>query len=119
MVVMVMKAREADTPRTPATPVRRHNAEAFLELATMARSLFDTRAEFHDWFACMLHQSSNGAPKRSRGECDATSSLACAMTFPGDCAFATAGRQLDAVMRDLTTDQLEALLCICGDRQTA
>jgi hypothetical protein len=117
MVVMVMKAREADIPQTPSSPMRRHGAEAFLDLATMARSLFDTRAEFHDWFACMLHQSAHGEPKRSRGECDATSSLACAVS--GDCAFATAGRQLDAVMRGLSTDQLEALLRVCGDRQIA
>ena len=123
MAVTLLKLKEAE-PRSPAAAPRERlpgaeTADDFLMQATTAREVFADRAAFHDWFVCVLHHRAYGEPKRSRAECDSTSSLACAMSFRGECAFATAGRQLDAVMRGLPTAHLEALLRVCGERRIA
>ena len=123
MAVTVLKLAEAPSRRPALAPAGRpagaETADDFLMQATRAREVFADRAAFHDWFACVLHHRAYGAPKRGRAECDDTSALACALSFRGECAFATAGRQLDAVMRGLPTDHLEALLRVCGERRVA
>jgi len=117
MAVTMLKLREAPTRSREASPGGGASSpDDFLRQATMARDIFASRPDFHAWFACVLHRRAYGEPKRSRAECDATSSLACAMSFHGECAFATAGRQLDTVMRALPTSHLEQLLRICRDR---
>ena len=115
MAVTVLRRREAEV-RRPADPAGGGAAEEFLRLADMARDVFPTRTGFHDWFACVLHHRAHGEPKRSRAQCDQTSALACAMSFRGECMFATASRDLDTVMRGLGTSRLEALLRICAER---
>ncbi|HUZ12781.1 MAG TPA: hypothetical protein VMU93_08045 [Caulobacteraceae bacterium] len=102
--------RKAEARGPAAAPIAAEGADEMLRLATAARDMFASRAEFHDWFACVLHRRATGAPKRSRAECDRTSALACAMSLSGACAFSTAARQLDAAMRGLPTGPLEALL---------
>jgi hypothetical protein len=116
MAVTVLKQREAQPHAPRPAPSASPAVDDFLHRATLAREVFATRSDFHEWFGCVLQHRASGEPKRGRAECDAISALACALSFRGECVFATAGRQLDAVMRDLPTGTLENLLRLCSER---